>query len=234
MRAWLEEKREELMLPVKLSGYPPTKWHIERNEIIDSILAELELKMTEGERRETLNYFQDIMSSFVNYKTEWNSPKCRKIRDLITGKEAAMEPDITIKEKKNCLINWRERLIEMNDDSDSRDYWSEEQYGDQSMFDSILAALEVKVTRAEIEKFVEGSLCRAMDSKKMADAVQCFLRSIELVALAERPESVTEANRGRDKLWCEALVHELDTRDVEKVTRYFNFIRPIKETTDAD
>ena len=41
MRAWLEEKKEELMLPVKLSGYPPTKWHIERNEIIDSILAAL-------------------------------------------------------------------------------------------------------------------------------------------------------------------------------------------------
>ena len=47
MRAWLEEKKEELMLPVKLSGYPPTKWHIERNEIIDSILAELEPKVTE-------------------------------------------------------------------------------------------------------------------------------------------------------------------------------------------
>ena len=57
-----------------------------------------------------------------------------------------MEPDITIKEKKNCLINWRERLKEMNDDSDSRDYWSEEQYGDQSMFDSILAELELKMT----------------------------------------------------------------------------------------
>ena len=51
MRAWLEEKREELMLPVKLSGYPPTKWHIERNEIIDSILAAL-AEPSEEERKE--------------------------------------------------------------------------------------------------------------------------------------------------------------------------------------
>jgi len=147
MRAWLEEKIKHIEKFIK--AYPGSidiKKARKDMEMMQAILAELELKMTEGERRETLNYFQDIMSSFVNYKTEWNSPKCRKIRDLITGKEAAMEPDITIKEKKNCLINWRERLIEMNDDSDSRDYWSEEQYGDQSMFDSILAELELKMT----------------------------------------------------------------------------------------
>jgi len=147
MRAWLEEKINHIEKFIK--AYPGSidiKKARKDMEMMQAILAELEPKVTEGERRETLNYFQDIMSSFVNYKTEWNSPKCRKIRDLITGKEAAMEPDITIKEKKNCLINWRERLIEMNDDSDSRDYWSEEQYGDQSMFDSILAELELKMT----------------------------------------------------------------------------------------
>jgi len=124
-------------------------------------------------------------------------------------------------------------ILDALDVDETSPSYSETKYN-IGIYQAILAALEVKVTRAEIEKFVEGSLCRAMDSKKMADAVQCFLRSIELVALAERPESVMEANRGRDKLWCEALVHELDTRDVEKVTRYFNFIRPIKETTDAD
>ena len=56
MRAWLEEKREELMLPVKLSGYPPTKWHIERNEIIDSILAELAEKKITRDQIEQLSY----------------------------------------------------------------------------------------------------------------------------------------------------------------------------------
>jgi hypothetical protein len=36
----------------------------------------------------------------------------------------------------------------------------------------------ISVTREQIERFVGGSLCKAMDSEEMVDAVQCFFRCL--------------------------------------------------------
>lgn len=38
-----------------------------------------------------------------------------------------------------------------------------------------------------------------------------------------------EQQRQRDRLWCSALLHVLDTKDVERVLATFNRIRPDQE-----
>ena len=34
---WLDEQEGEIMRPVKLSGHPPTKYHLEKQAIIDAL-----------------------------------------------------------------------------------------------------------------------------------------------------------------------------------------------------
>jgi len=42
MQEWLDERERELMMPVKLSGHPPTEYHIEKKAIIDAIRRAIE------------------------------------------------------------------------------------------------------------------------------------------------------------------------------------------------
>lgn len=44
------------------------------------------------------------------------------------------------------------------------------------------------------------------------------------------------AIRDRDVLWCRALIHELDTTEIARVTKYFNNIRPdaAREVNEPD
>jgi len=53
--SWLKEKERELMMPVQLSGHPPSDWHIKKQELIISIIDKLRV----GDKRKRTDLEED-------------------------------------------------------------------------------------------------------------------------------------------------------------------------------
>jgi hypothetical protein len=59
---------------------------------------------------------------------------------------------------------------------------------EKKLFDSCPLPPWPSVTREQIERFAEGSICRMMGTSEAADAIQCFLKSIGVEVKEVRDE----------------------------------------------